>query len=95
MSVVAAAQSGSSFLPTRGGMARLSRHNAIVFKFPAHMNYAVTRVSTGIRTQHRPATNPARPTAPSRLVGYQQEKPTNCGTKAADLLANVFFVGKR
>ena len=45
VSVVSAAQSCSSFSPTRGGMARLSRPRATVCRFPAHRNYAVTRVS--------------------------------------------------
>ena len=31
-------------LPTRGGVARLSRPRAIVCKFPGHRNYAVTQV---------------------------------------------------
>ena len=37
--VGAAAQSRSSFLPTRGGMARLSRPRATVCKFTDHMYY--------------------------------------------------------
>ena len=45
VSVVAGAQSCFSFLPTSGGMARLSRPRAIVCKFPTHINYSVTRVS--------------------------------------------------
>ena len=45
VSVVAAAQSCSSLLPSRGRMARLSRPSATACKFPAHRNYAVTRVS--------------------------------------------------
>ena len=44
VSVVAAAQSCYSFLPTRGGMARLSKPRASVCKFPAHGNHAVTQV---------------------------------------------------
>ena len=44
VSVVAAAQSCSSFLPTRRRMARLSRPRACVCKFPAQWNYAVSRV---------------------------------------------------
>ena len=53
VSVVAAAQSCSSFLPIRGGIARLSRPRAIVCKFSAHRNYAVTRVSA---TEFEPGT---------------------------------------
>ena len=45
VSVVAGAQSCFSFLPTSGGMARLSLPRAIVCKFPAHINYSVTRKS--------------------------------------------------
>ena len=45
VSVVAAAQSCYPFLPTRGGMTRLSRPRAMVRKFHAHRNYAVTQVS--------------------------------------------------
>ena len=59
-SVVAAVQSCSSFLLTHREMARLSRPSVTVCKFPAHRNYAVTRVSPyGIRTRDRPVTNPA------------------------------------
>ena len=42
--VFAAAQSSSSFLPSRGGMVRTSRPRATVCKFHAHGNYAVTKV---------------------------------------------------
>ena len=45
VSVVAAAQSCSSFLPARGGMTRLSRPRAPVCKFVDHWNYALTKVS--------------------------------------------------
>ena len=62
VSVVAASQSCSSFLSTRGGMARLSWPRATVCKFHAQRNYAVTRVfATGfepgtIRLRIQPAT---------------------------------------
>ena len=42
VSAAASAQSCSLFLPTLGGMARLTRPRAIVCKFPVHRNYAVT-----------------------------------------------------
>ena len=44
VSVVATAHSCSSFLPTRRGMARLSRPGASMCKLSAQRNYAVTQL---------------------------------------------------
>ena len=49
MSVVAAAQSCSSFLPTRRGMGRLSRPGASVGKFPAQRKYAAATIVPATR----------------------------------------------
>ena len=49
MSVVAAAQSCSSFLPTRREMARLSWPTASVSKFPAQRNSTVVQTKTNKR----------------------------------------------
>ena len=68
VSVVDAAHSCSSSVPTRGEMARLCRPRATVCKFPGHRNMACSDSSDryGIRTRGRPVTSQRATPSPPR-----------------------------